>query len=209
MITVIIEANNTNNLNDLLRSLINNAQSRDNYNIVVKGKEYCRNVVDSYITSADILLSNTPGHSIPIPDLVWNIHDDYFVLGQQWDKRLNYYKDKFEDGIVVMMPSGYKPYNIMGEQEIASLAERNPVVSGKWLELVGLCDVEMICRSLSLRHNIDRRVDIRLADITARGKIPEIPTCRTNDIDYKADIIADYIKAVQFKEQIKNHNVII
>ncbi len=92
-----------------------------------------------------------------------------------------------------MFPSGYKSYGTKSEQEIAVVAERFPVLSAQWIEIAGMQHAEMICRSLLLKHAIDRRVDIRLVDIQARGALSPQPEYDSMQVEKKADAIAEFI----------------
>lgn len=192
MITIVVKATHNDALNDLVRSLISNSEDKNSFCIVVIGEENFQDVVEKYTDSISIkrLLE------VPITfstDLVWSITDEVFVMGYQWDKRLGYYKDKFPDGMIAMLPSGYKAYKERSEWDIIQLAERNPVISGKWANLVGIDDVEMICRYLVLNFDIDRRIDVRLVDLIQRGKIS--PYVLGNTIEQKAEKIVDYINS--------------
>lgn len=200
MITIFIKATNTNNLRDLIRSMINNAENRENYQIYVGGDpaqdDKWLETISEFKERADIFLMKEGGAPEEIStELFWTITDEFFVLGHQWDKRINFYKDNFPDEIVVMLPSGYKPYGAKSEIEIATIAEKNPIVSAKWAELVGLNDVEMICRILFIKHTIDRRIDMRLLDLQPRGAVSYLPAYDAREIEKKADIIADYVRA--------------
>lgn len=193
MITVIAKATDKNAINDLLRSLINNAEDKNSFEILVDGGAEYAEVVDRYQGEA-LVEFNQPTKSY-YSTLIWTLTDSVFVLGQQWDKRIRFYQKKFPDGIVAMLPSGYRNYREKSEEEVLVMAERNPVVSDKWVELAGTDDVEMVCRSLFLRHNIDRRIDIRLVDLQYRGAVPvnEIPDMTS--VDARADAIANYINS--------------
>lgn len=199
MITVLAKASNQNNLRDLLRSLINNAESKDNYHIFVSGdpakdSEWLETISEFAEKSDIVLLKTAEQIQERETDLLWILTDEVFILGFQWDKRLEFYKNKFPDGIVVMMPTGYKPYGAKAETEIAQIAERHPVLSAKWVELVGIEHAEMICRMLFIKHGIDRRVDIRLLDLQTRAGLSPNPPYDERDIEKKANIIATYIK---------------
>lgn len=199
MITILVKASNQNNLRDLLRSLINNAESRDNYHIFVTGdpdkdKEWIE-TISEFTERADIVLLKSINQlGERETDLIWILKDEVFVLGHQWDKRLEFYKNKFQDGIVVMFPTGYKPYGAKAEAEIEVIAERHPVLSAKWVELIGLDHAEMICRMLFIKHGIDRRIDLRLLDLQTRAGLSPNPPYDARVIEKKASIIADYIK---------------
>jgi len=197
MITIFAYASNQNGLRDLLRSLIGNAEKKDSFQILVGG--YPDNdalwleTMAEYKDVANLSLM-TAGQGKEIDTrLCWVLSDEVFILGTQWDKRINYYRDKYPDDIIVMFPTGYKPYGVKSESEIAMMAERHPVLSAKWVELVGLQDAEMICRQLFLKHGIDRRIDIRLIDIQERGAPSPRPAYDPKEVIRKADIIAEYI----------------
>lgn len=199
MITVIIKATDKNNLRDLIRSLIGNAASRENYRIYVGGEEAERDgawldVMSEFKDSADMFLMTEDKHpNISDARLLWMLSDDVFVLGRQWDKGLLFYADKYPDAILALLPSGYKAYGTKSEEEIAVVAERNPVVSSKWAQLVGVENVEMICRSLFMKHGIDRRVDIRRLNLMQRGAFTSQPLHDSIEVEKKAQVIADYI----------------
>lgn len=196
MITVFVKATDTYKLNDLLRSLIGNAEKKENFRIIVGGDEIYQKVIDDYKNKSDISLMKEG--DLPkeiLTKMVWMISDDVIVLGRQWDKRILFYANKYPDEIIVMFPSGYKHYHDKSEEQVAFMAERNPVVSGKWIELAGMYDVEMICRDLFVKYNIDRRIDIRLVDVTERGMMPARKSYDSVDVSTKANAIADYINA--------------
>lgn len=196
MITVFIRATNKHNLRDAVRSLINNAQSRNNYRIVIKGNGDWTEVISEFRESSDISVT-IDGNAVPYEDdVIWYLSDDVFVLGYQWDKRILFYKDNYPDGIIVMFPSGYRPYGSKSENQVASLAERHPVLSRGWIDLVGMEDAEMICRTLFLKHGIDRRVDIRAVDIHERGAQKPNPEYSISEVEKKATIISDFISGI-------------
>lgn len=197
MITILAYASNQNALRDLIRSLIGNAEKKDSFQIFVGGDtskdELWLETMSEFKDQASLFLMSE-GQSKEIDtQLCWVLSDEVFILGSHWDKRINYYKEKYPDDIIVMFPTGYKPYGVKSEAEIAAMAERHPVLSAKWVELVGLQDAEMICRQLFLKHGIDRRIDIRLIDIQERGAPSPRPGYDPREVARKADIIADYI----------------
>lgn len=194
MITVLIKATDPYKLNDLIRSLINNAESRDNFRIVVGGDSSYSAIVDDFRDRADIELLSEGDTLFSGSKLLWILNDEVFILGRVWDKRLLYYANNFPDGIVTMFPSGYKSYNSSNEFQIATMAEKNPVVSTKWFALAGGEDVEMVSRELFLTYGIDRRIDVRLVDVIERGAIAPRTPYDLDKVKEKAKAIAEYIK---------------
>lgn len=194
MITIFIKATNSHNLNDTIRSLVGNSEKKDVFRIFVGGDKSFSGVVDSFKAAVEIKLLEENETVEYDSKLVWLLSDEVLVMGYQWDKRLLHYADKFPDDIIVMFPSGNKGYGARSETEIAAMSEKNPVVSAKWAELVGLQDAEMICRKLFLKYDIDRRIDARCVGVLERGAPGVRDTYDAREVGRKADIIADYIK---------------
>lgn len=192
MITIITRASSDYNLNDLLRSLINNAEDKNNFQIIVDEKY--KAIADTYKDIANIVYLENHETIELNTEIVWSISDEYIVMGHQWDKRINFYKEKFEDGVFVMLPSGYKSYNMISVNQTEEMAERNPIMSSKWVELAGIDNVEITCRDLFFKYGIDRRIDLRLVDLLARGRISSLEPYDTKEVEINADKIAEYIK---------------
>lgn len=199
MITIFVKATDPHRLRDLLRSLVNNAESRDNYRIVIGGEttrhgEWVQ-VASEFSGRAEIVVVAEGGVIELEATMVWILDDDVFVLGYQWDKRILHYADAFDDGIVVMCPSGVKPYAASGVEVSSMQAERHPIVSAEWTSLVGLQDVDRICQELALTHGVDRRIDMRLLDVQWRGQPTPIttPATPTSEIKAKAQGIRTHI----------------
>lgn len=198
MITIFAKATNQSSLRDLLRSLINNADNRKNYQIFVGGDpkqdDKREEILSEFREQADVFLMKEGEDPKAIEtELFWCLSDEVFVLGHHWDKRILFHKDKYPDDIIVMFPSGIRSYAKKSESEIALAAERNPVVSAQWVELAGLHDVEMVCRSLALNHGIDRRVDISPVKVQFRGKQSLPPEYNQTEVEKKSQAVSQFI----------------
>ncbi len=163
MITIMLgcraEGNSNSNLHDFLLALAANAESKDNYEVLIKFDEddtyleslyqiivkfaNCINIKtivtprgqgysDLHKAYLDLLLISNSNSK-----LYWVLSDDAMVIGYCWDRKLLQVAEEHENQTFVITPCNKPFYSDMSSEEALNIMDNYPVWSAAWIATCG------------------------------------------------------------------------
>lgn len=205
MISILLGCRGSRHIADLLRSLSNNASSRDSYEVCIKLDDddpelvSIQNILASFgeqMTIKSIVSPRGSGYSDlhksymdllfiaePLAKVYWVLSDDVLILGASWDKYIHYYADNNKmDDLFVIIPSTMIDYSNISSEKALDLMDNYPIWSRKWVQKVGFGFTfstdgwtNLILRELFVDKRIDKRIHVRHINLVRKNQPEDFP----------------------------------